>query len=264
MTVKIQWRQNMYANTENLTEELLANSQTPETIFPIHFRFLLQSILNFLKVQRSALCTRGDSPKVCACQRFERVLPLSFYGGSMKDCRVGLPGLLCPGDTVCVKVAALVGLWELVFGWMHQACGEYTSDWEPGSECPFFPWRSATRFLVSVPAPVPSAPPAVPPRAGQVISAHVRASPEPSCCACAHLILAESNSWSHSDGEDRRLSQFYQRHGSDLVNSLPVGNIVVFSKLSVSRSSATTEIQSSSPTSRRQRGRGEVLKEWLR
>lgn len=104
----------MYANTENLTEELLANSQTPEAIFIIHFLF--QSILNCLKVKRSALCTRGDSPKVCACQRSERVLPLSFYGGSMKDCRVGLPGRLCPGDTVCVKVAALVGLWELVFG----------------------------------------------------------------------------------------------------------------------------------------------------
>lgn len=62
------------------------------------------------------MCTAGDSWKVCVCQMFDRVLPLCFYGGLMKDCRVGLSGRLCPGDTICVVVAVLVGQWDPVFG----------------------------------------------------------------------------------------------------------------------------------------------------
>lgn len=62
------------------------------------------------------MCTMGDSWKVCVCQMFDKALPLCFYGGLIKDCRVGLSGRLCSGDTVGVVVALLVGQWDLVFG----------------------------------------------------------------------------------------------------------------------------------------------------
>lgn len=173
---------------------LLTQSQIQLTTFIVHLLFLLQSIPNYLKAQRSAVSMVKDCWRAHVCQTFDRLFALCFYGGLVKDCRAGLSGLLCPGYIMCVKEVVLACMCDLVLGWRRQACGECMLDSEPSWGSLFFPCRSEALCLDAGPTPVPSAPPVVPLQVAPVTSARVRANPEPSCCACTHQVLAESNS----------------------------------------------------------------------
>lgn len=53
------------------------------------------------------MSTAKDCCRAYVYQGFDRLLALCFYGGLVKDCRVGLYGLLCPGCTMCVKEVVL-------------------------------------------------------------------------------------------------------------------------------------------------------------
>lgn len=170
----------------------LAYSQSQLITLIVHLAPLLESIPNYLKEQRSAERMVKDCWRASICQSFDRLFALCFYGWVAKDCRVGLSGLQCPGYKMCVKEVVLACMCDLALGWWHQACGECMLDSEPSwGSLSFLCW-SAAPCLDALPTLVPSAPPATLHRVAPGISAHVRANPEPSCCACTHQVLADN------------------------------------------------------------------------
>lgn len=156
--------------------------------------FMLQSIPYFWKTLMSAVSKVKDYQRAHVCQRCDRAFALYFYGGLVKDCRVGLSWFPCPGYIMCLKEVALAYMCDLVIGWRHQTCDECMLDSEPSWESLFFPCKSEAPCLDTAPVPVPSAPLVVPLLAALVTSVPVRANREPSCCAYTHQVLAESNS----------------------------------------------------------------------
>lgn len=68
---------------------------------------------------------------MCVCQRFDGLFALCFYGGLVKDCRLGLSGFLCPGCIMCVKEVVLACMCDLAPGCKPQVCGECKPDSEP-------------------------------------------------------------------------------------------------------------------------------------
>lgn len=151
-----------------------------------------------VKAERFELMVRGCW-KQSLCLRFQRLFALGFYWASVKGCRVVLSRGLCAGCRMCVKGVAQACECDLVLDSRHQACGECMLDSEPSSRSLSFPCRSATPCPDDGPTPAPSAPPGAPLPVGPVTSALARASPEPSCCACTHQVLAESSNQSHSE-----------------------------------------------------------------
>lgn len=135
-----------------------------------------------------------------------------FFGGVVKDCRVGLSGRLWCGWIMCVEELLLACMGDWTPHWRLQVCGECMPDSEPSWGSLSSPCRSAALCLGGGQTPAPSAPPAAPPPGTPLTSAPAPANPEPCCCACTHQVLSGSNRKSHSERKEITESIISMQH----------------------------------------------------